>query len=185
MKKQIYNHILILLLINIGVLFFYSGPTDAEFRKSKRWSYLVIHHSGTRIGSLSIFNTYHKQRGMRNGAAYHFIIDNGTASRADGQIEVSQRWKRQIEGGHCRIRRHNQIGIGICLVGNFNKTRPTKKQMESLFALMKLLRDQYDIPVSRIVGHGEMKGEQTDCPGKNFSMKSLRKMVSEKEKQTK
>lgn len=121
---------------------------------------------------------------MRNGVAYHFVVDNGTAKKGNGQIEVASRWKRQIEGGHCRQRWVNKIGIGICLVGNFDKTNPSKRQMQALVSLCKLLRGRYYIPVSNIKGHGHIKGEKTNCPGKRFSMKKLRKMLLEAEKRS-
>ncbi|MBN1522279.1 MAG: N-acetylmuramoyl-L-alanine amidase [Candidatus Aureabacteria bacterium] len=185
MKKQFYFVSFFLgLLVHIAFLFFFVDGLQAEFSKSSRWRYIVIHHSGTRIGNLQIFDNYHRRRGMKNGAAYHFVIGNGTADKGDGQIEVSSRWKRQIEGGHCRQRWVNKIGIGICLVGNFDHTRPTRKQMHSLVSLCKLLRSRYYIPLSNIKGHGHIKGEKTNCPGKNFSIQEFKKMLVEEEQRT-
>ena len=185
MKKQFYyTGLLSGLMVLILFLFSFFNDLQASYRKSTRWKYLVIHHSGTRIGNMKIFDNYHRRRGMNNGVAYHFVINNGTAGRGDGQIEVSSRWKKQIEGGHCRQRWVNKVGIGICLVGNFEKTRPTPKQMSALVSLIKLLRKRYYIPISNIKGHGDIKGEKTSCPGRNFSIKKLQKLVVKKEKRS-
>src|SRR5207248_10158489 len=60
----------------------------------------ILHNSGTRQGNARVFDYYHKHvRRMQNGLAYHFVIGNGT-STGNGQIEVGDRWRRQINGGH-------------------------------------------------------------------------------------
>lgn len=142
-----------------------------------RWKYIVIHHSATKKGNASRFNTYHKRRGMRNGLAYHFVINNGTAGTFDGQLEIGPRWKKQINGGHCRQNWVNNSGIGICLVGNFNKTQVSEKQFSVLYKLCRMLMDKYGIPVRNVVGHGEVKGEHSECPGKYFPLRELKEAL--------
>jgi N-acetylmuramoyl-L-alanine amidase len=65
----------------------------------------------------------------------------------------------------------NEKGIGICLVGNFSKGRPSKRQLKSLAYLVNQLREYYKIPKSHIIGHGNVKGASTECPGKRFPWK--------------
>lgn len=132
------------------------------------WKYIVIHHSATKRGNAKMFERYHRGRGMQNGLAYHFVIDNGTCDRYDGQLEIGYRWKKQLPGGHCRQSWVNEAGIGICLVGNFNKTRPTWRQMRTLVNLVQELRKKHNIPVKNVVGHGKIKGEKSQCPGRYF-----------------
>jgi len=68
--------------------------------KRSRWQFIVVHNSGTRQGNARAFDYYHRHvRRMQNGLAYHFVIGNGT-STGNGQIEVGDRWRRQINGGH-------------------------------------------------------------------------------------
>ncbi len=135
--------------------------------KTRKWKYIIIHHSATDEGSsLSLFKL-HLKRGF-SGLGYHFIIDNGTKGKGDGQIEVSPRWIKQQDGAHCRASGMNYKGIGICLVGNFSEEKVSEKQMESLIYLVKTLRDYYNIPIRNIVGHGQIPGARTECPGKNF-----------------
>ncbi|HEY3659818.1 MAG TPA: hypothetical protein VGK91_01170, partial [Candidatus Udaeobacter sp.] len=68
--------------------------------KRRRWQFIVVHNSGTRQGNARVFDYYHKHvRRMQNGLAYHFVIGNGT-STGNGQVEIGDRWRRQINGGH-------------------------------------------------------------------------------------
>src|SRR5205814_10477725 len=104
--------------------------------------------------------------------AYHFVIGNGT-STGNGQIEVGDRWRRQINGGHVHSDYLNNISLGICLVGDFNRDQPTRAQLESCEELIRYLRercgkiDRRDIPVRP---HREMNPPRwpTDCPGDVF-----------------
>jgi LysM repeat protein len=134
----------------------------------RTWRYIVVHHSGIGTGNAAIFDSYHREKvGMRNGLAYHFVIGNGTKS-GDGEIEIGSRWDRQLHGGHVRDDRVNRHGIGICLVGNFEKTRPTPRQIAALTALAGYLRDL--VPNrTRFAVHREIDGpEHTVCPGRHF-----------------
>ena len=99
------------------------------------WEFIVIPHSATRSGSARAFDHDHRSRGMANGLAYHFVIGNGRGGN-DGEVEIGERWLKQIPGGHCRNERNNTRGIGICLVGDFSDSRPTAKQMEALVTLV-------------------------------------------------
>lgn len=132
-----------------------------------KWDYIIIHHSATDFGSSTEFNRTHTERGWQ-GVGYHFIIDNGTYETDDGQIESTPRWINQTDGAHCRASGMNSKGIGICLVGNFSKSAVTAKQMESLVFLVSQLKSFYNIPESNIMGHGQVPGAKTECPGKKF-----------------
>jgi hypothetical protein len=138
-----------------------------------RWRFIIVHNSGTRQGNARIFDYYHRNvRRMRNGLAYHFVIGNGTSS-GNGEIEVGDRWRRQINGGHVHSDYLNNISLGICLVGDFNRTQPTRAQLDSCDELIRYLRDRcgkverHDIPVRP---HREMNPPRwpTDCPGDDF-----------------
>lgn len=134
---------------------------------SNKWRYIIIHHSATDEGNALRFYKFHRSRGWEN-LGYHFLIDNGTGGKQDGQIEVSPRWLKQQNGAHCQAGDMNYKGIGICLVGNFNQERVSQKQLESLVYLVNILRDYYKIPLKNIIGHKEVKGAKTECPGKYF-----------------
>jgi hypothetical protein len=138
-----------------------------------RWQFIVVHNSGTRQGNAAAFDYYHRHfRRMQNGLAYHFVIGNGT-STGNGQIEVGDRWRRQINGGHVHSDYLNNIALGICLVGDFNRDQPTRAQLDCCEELIRYLRqrcgkvgDHYPI----VKPHREVNPPRwaTDCPGDAF-----------------
>ena len=137
-----------------------------------RWRFIIVHHSASSSGNAARFDQEHRAQGW-DELGYHFVIGNGRGS-GDGLIEIGSRWTRQKGGAHCKVRGHpeyNDLGIGICLVGNFNETRPTEAQMQSLAWLASSLMSRYHIPQSRVLGHGMLK--PTDCPGKLFDFADL------------
>jgi len=136
--------------------------------KSHKWKHIIIHHSATDEGNALSFFRLHVKRGFWRGLGYHFVIDNGTYGKEDGQIEVSPRWINQEDGAHTKAGNMNHMGIGVCLVGNFSTGKVTDKQMESLVYLVNILRKYYNIPVENIMGHGKVRGAKTECPGKFF-----------------
>lgn len=136
--------------------------------QTNKWSYIVIHHTATDMGNASLINKAHHQRGFWDGLGYHFLIDNGTLGKLDGQIEISPRWIKQKDGAHCNAAGMNQKGIGIALVGNFSQDRVSGQQLDSLVFLVKTLMQYYRIPVQNVLGHRNVPGKQTECPGKYF-----------------
>ncbi len=136
--------------------------------KAKKWKYIIIHHSVTDTGDARSLDLIHRRRGFDKGLGYHFVIDNGTNTKVDGQIEASARWIKQLNGAHCAASKMNNHAIGICLVGDFTYTQPSSSQMESLLLLTNTLKDYYGIPSSRILRHKDVPGAKTECPGNSF-----------------
>jgi hypothetical protein len=141
--------------------------------KRRRWQFIVVHNSGTRQGNARVFDYYHRHvRRMQNGLAYHFVIGNGT-STGNGQVEVGDRWRRQINGGHVHSDYLNNISLGICLVGDFNRSQPTRAQLDACEELIRYLRDRCgktDRGAIPVRPHREMNPPRwpTDCPGDDF-----------------
>jgi LysM repeat protein len=146
------------------------GHNDVQ---KKRWTKIIVHHSATDNGNAAIFNGAHLRRGMVNGLAYHFVIGNGTNSTRDGEIEIGNRWKRQLQGGHVRKNSLNQVSVGICLVGNFEKRRPSAKQLASLNSLTHFLQRELLSGRPKVYGHKDL--ERNLCPGKFFPLTAYRK----------
>lgn len=145
--------------------------------KQRHWEYIIIHHSASSSGNAGEFNNYHlKIRKWKNGLGYNFVIGNGKNS-LDGGIEVGHRWAKQMDGSHTLASNMNQKAIGICLVGNLDINKPTEKQMETTFKLVRYLRRRYRIPRENVLGHGEVPGASTNCPGKNFDMEKFREKL--------
>ncbi len=139
-----------------------------------RWTHIVIHHSATTFGSARQIDRWHRRKGFTKGLGYHFVIDNGTSGRGDGQIEASRRWLRQQEGAHCNAAGMNDHGIGICLVGNFTSRPPSAAQLEALIALVEYLRAYYHIPKDHVLRHRDVPGKATECPGDRFPWAEVR-----------
>ena len=132
---------------------------------ARKWRHIVIHHSYTKAGNEAAFDRYHREVRGWQGVGYHFVIGNGNGS-ADGAIEVTFRWEKQIQGAHAGVEEYNQHGIGICLVGDFSKGYPTERQMASLVSLVNYLQRRCRMPTSHVMLHRHVKN--TECPGKNF-----------------
>ncbi len=140
---------------------------------SRRWRYIVVHNSGTRQGNAKAFEYYHRNvRGMPNGMAYHFVIGNGHSS-GDGEIEIGNRWHRQLQGGHVHSDNLNNMSLGICLVGDFNRDKPTERQIAACDELIRYLRDRVgkvDGKWAIVKPHRAINPPRwpTDCPGDKF-----------------
>lgn len=140
----------------------------------KGWKAIVIHHSGTDTGSVASIDDYHRRNNGWDGIGYDFLIGNGSGS-SNGKVDSTFRWTGQKTGAHCKTGASNwanEDAIGICLVGNFDQSRPSSSQMASLMKLVRFLSERYNIPASRIYGHNTTPGHSTttSCPGRNFPM---------------
>jgi N-acetylmuramoyl-L-alanine amidase len=139
----------------------------------RRWQYIIVHNSGTRQGNAAAFDYYHRHvRRMQNGLAYHFVIGNGTSTR-NGEVEIGDRWRRQINGGHVHSDYLNNIALGICLVGDFNRDQPTRAQLDCAEELIRYLRQRcgkIDNHYAIVRPHREVNPPRwaTDCPGDAF-----------------
>jgi hypothetical protein len=86
---------------------------------------------------------------------------------------VGDRWRRQINGGHVHSDYLNNIALGICLVGDFNRGQPTRRQLEACEELINYLRKRcgkIDAHYAVVRPHREVNPPQwaTDCPGDAF-----------------
>ena len=159
------------------------GPWTVS-RLSSRWKYIIVHHSATQVGGAESIGRTHRRptylggRGM-DELGYHFVIGNGTDT-PDGKIEVGSRWIRQKHGAHCRVpgdatNEYNEHGIGICLVGNFEYSRPSAAQMKSLAYLTKGLLGTTGLRASAVHYHRDFKS--TKCPGRRFPYSTYRRAL--------
>ena len=144
----------------------------------KRWTCVVIHHSAGDSGGAVAFDRFHKDVRGWDELGYHFVIGNGTNTH-DGQVEVGPRWTKQKHGAHCKTsdNSYNDHGIGICLVGNFEHSRPSPAQMESLEKLVRFLMAEFNIPLHRVLTHRGVTGK-TACPGRKFPLAALKRNLS-------
>jgi len=151
-----------------------------------RWKAIIVHHSASRQATPQSMHRYHLlQRGWENGLGYHFVIGNGV-NYPDGEVYVGNRWSRQQTGAHCKTGAGRYLGtwrpenyfnehaIGICLIGDFERERPTRAQLESLNRLLAFLCREAGISADCVYGHGEVT-HKTACPGRYLNMNSVRR----------
>ncbi len=137
---------------------------------SRGWNSIVLHHSATDQGDVASIDAVHRTQKDRSGnpwlgIGYHFVIGNGR-KMADGEIQPTFRWSRQLAGAHAGTQPYNERGIGICLIGNFDEAAPTARQLVALRNLMKTLAERYAIPREQVLRHRDVHA--TACPGRLF-----------------
>jgi N-acetylmuramoyl-L-alanine amidase len=136
-----------------------------ESSKLFKYNLIILHHTADMVDSnkdglygeeIDRMQRAGERKGYPkfvNGMGYHFLIN------PNGIIQIGDRWINQIYGAHCVG--YNHSAIGICMVGNFDKTLPLPEQINSLGELLCFL-DPVDV-----VPHRKIKN--TDCPGTRIS----------------
>ena len=130
--------------------------------------YLTIHNDGiNRPTTCDEINRYHRDScDMESGIAYHYVVMNDRIYKCRDEHQ---------KGTH--VLNGNTANIGICVHGDFNKTRPTLTQQILLIILINKLCYQYDIPKENIRGHKDWEQNNTSCPGDNFDLEGLKKWI--------
>ncbi len=147
---------------------------DAEQRT---WKSIIIHHSYATSGSSAGIDHDHLHNKKWDGVGYHFIIGNGKGMPL-GRIDYTFRWTHQYHGAHAGNKEHNEHGIGICLIGNFEKQPPPPIQWQRAADLCAVLLQHYpQLSVEDILPHSHVRDGGTLCPGASFDMKRFREQV--------
>lgn len=77
----------------------------------------------------------------------------------------------------------NQLGFGVCLVGNFDEEVPPEAALVKLREVVRYLMRAHEIPPRNVLGHREIglragfdwtKGQYKSCPGRMFSLEEFR-----------
>ncbi len=137
-----------------------------------RWKYIVIHHSAGNYGTIEFLQEVHRERQAGDpidAIPYHYVIGNGNGL---GMGEVASDWRQEMDiwGTHMSAnnKARNFLGLGVCLVGNFEETTVPPQQFDSLVSLTGSLMSRYRISPTNVGFHGKIQGESTKCPGKLF-----------------
>ncbi len=123
---------------------------------------LVVHHAATKAASPETIHKWHIDKGY-GGIGYHYYI------KKDGTIYKGR--DEKMQGAHAL--NENSKSIGVCLEGNYQEEKPSKKQMDSLAKLGASLIIKYNM--EDIVGHRDCN--QTLCPGKNINIEEIKAKV--------
>lgn len=132
-----------------------------------RWQAIVIHHSGSVVGSPASISREHEDQGIK-GLGHHFVIGNGQGMD-DGQLHIGYRWLDQLPGAHASGPNgdwFNLQSISICLVGDGERRTFTPAQINRLRELVSVLCREMDIPRDRVYLHSQI-APVTD-PGRLF-----------------
>ncbi len=147
--------------------------------------FIIIHHSATkdsRTFSWDDIRRYHTTpppggRGWTD-IGYHFGVE-----QIDDGYEIMIGRMPDEEGAHTKELAMNQLGFGVCLVGNFDEQPPPDPALAKLRDVVRWLMRAYDIPARNVLGHREVgmragfdwqQGQYKSCPGKLFNMEDFR-----------
>lgn len=143
----------------------------------QRWVGIVIHHSGSAMGSAESIARLQQAAGIKS-LGYHFVIGNGQGA-TDGVVTPGQRWMSQQAGAHAKGPQSESLNrrtIGICLVGDGESRTFTEAQTTSLVAVVSQLQKQFNIPASAVVLHRDVAA--TSSPGRLFPEANFRARVA-------
>lgn len=132
--------------------------------------FIIIHHSNKIFDCPFFIKLRHKFIRGWEDTGYHFIIGNGVLTK-DGKVYKGR--PVNFVGAHAYG--YNKISIGICLIGNFDRYKPTFKQYRSLIKLINEIRENYR--AKKVLGHNETEECQKTCPGTLFPLIQLKKLI--------
>jgi hypothetical protein len=146
-------------------------------------THIIIHHSAsadhpTHVNFQAI-RDYHVNINKWRDVGYNFVID-----RINGRPEVFVGRMLTEDGAHTVELSLNKVGVGICLVGNFDQDQPSSDSLELMARLCKSMMEQFCIPPENVLGHWEAQAmggvpiaKRKTCPGLKFSMDEFRKRL--------
>ncbi len=96
---------------------------------------------------------------------YHYLIDSR------GKVWEGRAASHQ--GAHAGNPRLNKGNIGIALIGNFERVKPTDRQLDTLQSLLQNLCVKHSVSMPRVYSHNQRRKSgglgMTDCPGRYFA----------------
>ncbi|MEW5762562.1 MAG: N-acetylmuramoyl-L-alanine amidase [Bacillota bacterium] len=132
------------------------------------WSHIIVHHTGAEEKDAAQVRAYHLSLGWRD-VGYHFLIERSGAVVAGRPLG--------LPGAHCTAAGMNRRAIGVALIGNFEAHPPLAAQLAALVELLRHLAAAHGIPAANILGHREVPGAATLCPGRYLDMGEVRRRV--------
>ena len=142
------------------------GPNYANMKPMTTPRWVTVHHDAMDVftatslsaarSRLELIRTVHRRDNGWGDIGYHYAIDPA------GRIHACR--PVQWQGAH--VKYCNPGNIGIVVLGDFSKQRPTKTQLAALKTHVTQVRSVYKIPRSRVRGHKDWPSASTACPGK-------------------
>ena len=150
----------------------YSPNFNPKKRESNQIKFLIFHYTGMKKESDAI----KKLTSLgSNVSCHYFIKKKGETLLMVPDSYVAwhagkSRWK------HYKSLNRYSIGIEINNPGHdFNYKKFSKKQIQSLIKLSKILIKKYKINPKNILGHSDVAPERKKDPGEKFPWKKLSK----------
>ena len=150
----------------------YSPNFDPIKRHKTQIKFLIFHYTGMKKESDAI----NKLTNFKSDVSCHYFIkNNGETSVMVPDLYVAwhagkSRWKR-----YKSLNKYS-IGIEINNPGHdYNYKKFSKKQIQSLIKLSKILIKKYKINSKNILGHSDVAPERKKDPGEKFPWKELSK----------
>ncbi len=125
--------------------------------------WLIVHHTSgtaedpkadTSNQTVSIINEWHKEQynfksSLGSYVGYQYVIEkDGETTKCRLDTEMGAHTNQVLNGVSM-----NSQSIGICLVGNFDVTLPTKAQEVALKDLLTKKMKEWSIPLGNIIPH--------------------------------
>lgn len=138
-------------------------PELRRLKKMTAYRRVTVHHAGNGIDlhsreadilrDLDGIRGAHLRRNFGD-IGYHFAIDRS------GRV-----WEaRSLAYAGAHVQGHNQDNIGVMLFGNFEKQRPSSRQISSLRTVTKILHETFGMAGGEVYGHKDLG--HTLCPGR-------------------
>ncbi len=143
----------------------------------RRWTSIVIHDSGSPAGTPQSLERRAKANSLRE-LGYHFVIGNGNGMD-DGELFVGRRWRDQLPGAHTggdHAEEYNVAGVGICLVGDLDRSPISDPQWDRLIELVAALCRRLDIRADQVHFHSELAN--ISSPGRLFPRQKFREELA-------
>ena len=127
----------------------YKPSSSGRVAGSKRWRRIEVFYSKTAGGNVEQIASLN---GLRNSEDLnlHFLICNGRGGQ-DGQIQASERWKKQwscVPGGSWY---GNSKTIRVCLVADGASFPPSEFQIKRTNLLLEALCRKFNISADKVV----------------------------------
>ena len=150
----------------------YSPNFNSIKRKTTEIKFLIFHYTGMKKES----NAIKKLTSLGSDVSCHYFIKkNGETLLLVPDLYIAwhagkSRWK------HYKSLNKNSIGLEISNPGHdHNYKKFSKKQIQSIIKLSKILIKKYNIKSKNILGHSDISPERKKDPGEKFPWKELAK----------
>jgi hypothetical protein len=110
-----------------------------------RWDRIAVCYSGTQGGNVQQLLSVTNQDSPED-ITCHFVVCNGFGG-ADGQIQPTEKWRRQCSIAQSGISDSGRQTIYVCVIADGKTARPTDLQIRRVEALIEALCREFNIQI--------------------------------------